>query len=74
MSSDSPIEEADALTMTLLSDLAALDDMEPKASARRTRARECLEAIGRLKQLGGGSLGEDKLAALEKALIPEVRR
>ena len=50
---DSPIEEADLLTMTLLSQLAGLDALDDAAVRKRARiARESLELIAKLEALG----------------------
>jgi len=68
-----PIESSDVLVMTLLSDLAALDGMDSDAGfARQKRVDSALNIIKELVDLGGGSLGLEKLTTLQAALQQET--
>lgn len=74
MSPTSSIEDADALTIALLSTLGELDAVDGAGAGRSARVGECLDMIRQLERLGGGSLGAQKLKALATALAQEVRK
>jgi hypothetical protein len=61
----------DLTTTGLLTDLAALDSAED-AGKRATLAQAALAAVEELIRMGGGSLGLEKLQALQAALRAEL--